>query len=427
MRTHQPSSPGRALTGLVLGLALTACAGDLNPINRLNRLSAGNAPVAAVPLNLPVDTQAQLTDFDALTRVIRERYLDPRALEGRDKAIADARARVAGGMSPARFADMLRQTLAALNDPGLELVTATELQAEVAPGGLGLVFAPPAPGAERVLALAVLPGSAADRAGIRAHDTIVRIDQQPVGLATQAELRQRLRGAIGSKVSLSVVSPGQAPREIVVTRAALLAAPAAQARRLPGTNIGYIPLNSGDAADARELIATALRGFASQPIEGLIIDLRAMQSPSFRAYEALELFAHGTAGAIMARDSKQKIEITGKNVAGSQELPLAILVGDQTRGPAESFAGMLQDLGRARLIGARTPGRTEVLASVELPSGTLGLTLPIAEVRGVRDTSWHARGPSPGVRPNAVVDKRFEDYTDDNDEMLAAAIKALGR
>ncbi|MBP7601109.1 MAG: PDZ domain-containing protein, partial [Thermoflexales bacterium] len=224
--------PGpRLALSLLAALALSACSGDLNPINRLNRASAGAAPTApAVPLDLPVVTQNQLADFDAALRLISERYIDPRALEGRTNALRETRAAVVRGMTDEAFAASLRQVLGGLNDPGIELITAADLQTEIAPGGLGVFIGPPERGAERALALSVGPGSAAELAGLRAHDAITRIDGQPVGLASTAELRRRLRGAIGSKVTLSVVSPGKAAREVSVTRAALTASPAAQAR-----------------------------------------------------------------------------------------------------------------------------------------------------------------------------------------------------
>ena len=421
--------PGpRLAIGLLAALALSACAGELNPINRLNRASAGAAPTApTVPLDLPVITQTQLADFDAALRLIADRYVDPKALEGRTNALREARAAVIRGMTDEAFAASLRQVLGELNDPGIELITAADLQSDVAPGGLGIFIGPPERGAERALALSVAPGSAAELAGLRAHDAITQIDGQPVGLASTSELRRRLRGAIGSKVTVTVVSPGKAARDVSITRGALASSPPAQARTLPGTNLAYLALAPADAGNAAEILASTLRGSGSQPAEGLILDLRSMQSPAFNTYEVAELFAHGGIGAVVERDGRQKIEITGKNVGGSQEIPLVILVGDQTRGPAESLAGLLQDLGRARIVGARTPGRTEVLANVRLPSGTMAIAFPSGDVRGIRDSVWHARGPTPGIRPTVLIDKRFEDYTEDNDEMLAAAIRAFGR
>lgn len=417
----------RALISVTAVAALAGCSGELNPLSRLARLNGSARPTAVVPINLPVAVQTQLQDFDAFVKLLRDRHVNPKVLDGQDDAISDLRAQVAKGMTDERFAATLRQLIANLKNSGVDLQAASDPQPEVASGGLGLQFAPPEPGAERVLALVIQPNSAADRAGLRAHDAIVRINGQPVGLATQAELRSKLRGAVGSQVTVSVVSPGQPARDVVITRAPLPPSAPSSARRLPETHYAYIRLTPSDAADARDIVATALRGFAAQPADGLILDLRSMQSPAFPAYEVIELFSHGPAGAIVQRTGRQKLDVTGKNIAGSQALPLVVLVGDQTRGPAETLAGMLQDLGRAKLVGARTPGRTEVMTSANLPSGRIAVSFPTAEVRGQRDTSWHVTGPTPGVRPNTLLDLRFEDYTDDADPMLDAAVTALGR
>ena len=196
-----------------------------------------------------------------------------------------------------------------------------------------------------------------------------------------------------------------------------------QHRFIDGANVAYVAPNPSDADGMRDDVAAALRDLSTdRPLDGLVLDLRTMRGPDFPLNAMLSLFVNGDeVGGNRTRSKTTKIAVRGKGVGGSQDVRLAVLVSDLTTGPAEAFAGILQDLGRARVIGNRTRGRTAVLQHVVLPMSHLELSIPNGEVLGVKKTSWYGAG----VMPEVELKTRWEDHTAEDDPVLARAQEEL--
>jgi carboxyl-terminal processing protease len=397
------------------------------------------APTPAVPIDLPLRTQAQLRDFDLAVKAVRDQYIDANAAgAGWQSAINRTREQVAQGLDDQDYVDVLTQLLAALNDADLSVARSiTSTQSLTSPANasttsaitssfsdIGIIAGMPDPGRDRVLVLAVYPNSPAEKGGLKAHDAITRIDDAPMTYAARDTILARLRGESGSSVRLRVRSPGQAERDVILQRAPINAVSAMLSKRIPNTNIGYIRPDPTDGAAMRIFVTEALRDLsAQQTLDGLVLDLRTVQRADFPSTDLLGLFANAQIGTLVDRSGKTKIEVSGKNIAGSQNMPLVVMVSDQTRGVAESFAGILQDLGRARIVGTRTPGRVAVVLPLTLPNTRVQLLIPSGEYRGVKDSSWYKKG----IQPDVPSDLTWEQFTDEDDTQLKQAVQALNR
>jgi C-terminal processing protease CtpA/Prc len=157
-------------------------------------------------------------------------------------------------------------------------------------------------------------------------------------------------------------------------------------------------------------------------LTGVILDLRvAGPSATWPLLEMLTLFADGAVGEFYTRVDSQPLEVAGVDVAGSQDLPLVLLIGADTRGLPEVFAGVLQGAGRATLVGLPTAGDTEGFSEVALPDGSR-LTLATSSVRLPDGTDFSVSGLSPDV----LVDQDWDTYTTgENDPVLRAAVAEL--
>lgn len=102
---------------------------------------------------------------------------------------------------------------------------------------------------------------------------------------------------------------------------------------------------------------------------------------------------------------------------------MVVLVSDQTVGQAEAFAGILQDLGRAQIVGQRTKGDMAQVTTMTLPNSRIQLLIPTGEFVGVKNNNW--RGADKGVKPNIESDKAWEDFTAENDAHVQQAIDVL--
>lgn len=390
-------------------------------------------PTSPALLDLPSATQSRLRDFDLAVKGLRERHIDPRIVD--DAWLAEAAAfrrslvdGAADNMDDNAYAQKLAELLAKLGDPAVVLwapSSQVNRSEEGAPfSGIGVLVGMPKPGKDRLVVLTVYAGSPAEKAGIMAHDSIVAVDGRPVTYEEREDILGRIRGPVGTTVTLTVRSPGKTEREVTVRRAPIVPAAQTVARRMPDTNIAYLLPGQGDPESLPIQITRGLRALAADKVpDGIILDLRVMQDNLFPISSMLSLFANGTVGSRHTRGGQQKIEVNGRQIGGSQDLPLVILIGDQTQGPAVSFAAMLQDLGRARLVGTRTSALVAQPLTLSLPETGLQLVMPSVEYRGIEGRVLHGTG----LAPDEDIQLAWEEFSADNDLQLERAIALLRR
>lgn len=409
--------------GAAMLLTLTACVGTPSFGSLFNR-----RVTPAVPVDVSPKVAAQLRDFDFAVQSLRDAYLNGDAINDEWQTTVDAeRLKIArGDGDETRFIESLQKIIAELNDEEVIVLPPAQSQPQSsssgAYSGIGVLIDLPREGKDRLLVLAVYPDSPADRAGIKPHDAIIAIEGEPVTFAKRNELIPKLRGETGSKVTVTVRTPGQSPRDVTLTRRPVEPRSPISYKRLPDTNIGYIAPNPTQLGTMRSDTANALRDLsAERNVDGVVLDLRIIRGNEFPLEEMLTLFVNGQVGTVQTRGKKEKIEIAGKSIAGSQELPLAVLVSELTSGQAEAFAGLLQDLGRAQIVGTKTSGQIAQFATATLPSSRLRIQIPTGDYIGVKNNSWRGKG----VTPNVLSEAAWEDFTAEDDPHIKQAVDVL--
>lgn len=274
-----------------------------------------------------------------------------------------------------------------------------------------------------VVLLGVIEGSPAEKAGLKAHDSIFEIDGSPVLLEEGLSVVDRIRGPSGSSVTLEVQTPGSPERSVEVKRAKLTSTGQLDAYEIPDTNYAYMlfppVVYTGMMDDVLENLQTFT---TNKTLEGLILDLRVAGSSRDWPFEALyTMFYNGAIGEFYNREGKQLLQVKGQDVFASQSIPLVILVGQNTQGFPEILAGSLQMHERATIVGATTPGSIETTSSYYLPDGsrifveTTSFVLPNGDEIGAN-----------GVQPDVQVEAGWDEILPDTDPVLEAAIETLG-
>jgi carboxyl-terminal processing protease len=424
----------RKLVVVFIAAALTLSACDIRSLASNSRTVAR----PTVPPDASFEKQAAIRDFDQTVNSLRALYLDRDAVGTAWQQAADAeRVKLIASDEPDASATALRTVIDLLNDPDISIQAGAPTASAF--GGIGVLADAPDTGKDRVLIMAVYPDSPAERAGIEPHDAIVAINGTPVrgeeGLAAMVNIR----GEPDTIVKLTVRTPGQADREVEVTRQIVRDTPQISYRRMPGTDVAYIrPAPSADRFESmRDDVSEALRDLTrSQALTGIILDLRAIRGNTFPLDDMLSLFVNGDriaqvrtrsnsqGGTFLTRNAANTpVNIRGKGVGGSQTVRMVILVSDLTSGQAEAFAGALQELGRAQVMGPKTSGRTVVMDRVQLPASGLLLELPVGEYLGSRGTSWYKIGVTPGT----LLEQKFGDYSQASDPVVPAAVELVLR
>jgi len=206
----------------------------------------------------------------------------------------------------------------------------------------------------------VFAESPAEKAGLRPGDILLEIDRQATSALSLDKVQELLRGMPGTKVSLLIERPAEKRRvTIEVARAELEPPPVPYAAVLPG-DIGYIALSQFSRGCSERFRQELIQLKAQAPLKGLIIDLRG--NPGGLLQEALEILN------LFLPKGELLLETRGRMPESNQKyyaqmhpfepnLPLVVLIDEQSASASEIVAGTLQDLDRAVILGHRSFGK----------------------------------------------------------------------
>ncbi|MGI6491403.1 MAG: PDZ domain-containing protein [Peptococcaceae bacterium] len=215
--------------------------------------------------------------------------------------------------------------------------------------------------------LRTIEGSPAEKAGIRAGDVIIQVDQDDLFEASLPRVIQKIRGLEGSPVRLTILRGGE-PLEFDLLRSSI-SLPSVYSELLGG-GLGYISIKFFGGSTADEFEA-ALAELQQKGAEKLVLDLR--DDPGGYLQAAVQIagsFIEKGKTVVSIVDNKQNRQVFyAEGDASARNMPLAILVNSSTASAAEILAGALQHYGMAGLIGERTFGKGTVQTIIPLENG----------------------------------------------------------
>jgi carboxyl-terminal processing protease len=223
-------------------------------------------------------------------------------------------------------------------------------------------------------------GSPAASADVKPGDLIFSIDKEPTYDWTLPEVEQKLRGPVGSEVTLLLRRGNGKPITVKIKR---VAGPfPTVTHRLEPPDIGYIRLAGFDDATTDSLAAAVkdLRQQAGSKLIGFILDLRNNPGGSFdAAVKSADAFIDkGDITLVKSRqpDTTKHVAAMPGDIANGQ--PIVALVNGGTAREAELVAGALQDDKRAVLLGSKTFGESAIETLIPLANGNGAIRLTTA-------------------------------------------------
>src|SRR3954470_3579747 len=287
--------------------------------------------------------------------------------------------------------------------------------------------------------VSVLPGSAADKAGVDTSDIIEAIEGKSTREMSLAEVQNLLSGPVGSNVNVSVVRARRAePLKLVITRD-LVKFPAVSEKIL-SENIGYIKVEAFPKGKAQE-VAAKIKAAQDQGAKKLILDLRDSSDGDINeGIATANLFLdHGTIAYLQGQKYPRET-FTADPKKATTTLPLVVLVNRGTGGPAEVLAGAVLENARGDVVGDKTFGLGSIQKVIPIPDGS-ALILSIAKYytpngKAIQDTAITpnisvADNPDHFVLPDDDDSNPSNDEpqkktkTMENDQQLQRAIQVL--
>lgn len=275
--------------------------------------------------------------------------------------------------------------------------------------------------------VAPLDGSPAARAGLRSRDRILQIDGTNTTELSLDESATRMRGAVGTPVTLTVAHEGSnVTEEIQLVRDRIALNPVyAELRSAKGSvPVGYIRLAQFSANAVPEL-TKAVQRLEQQGADAYVLDLRNNPGGLLQSgIETARLWLDG--GTIVYTVNRQGI--LGSFEASEEPLtrdPLVVLVNQGTASASEILAGALQDNGRAKLVGEKTFGKGLIQSLFNLSDGS-GLAVTVAKYETPNHTDINKLGITPDeiVTIDSTVRDRIGTETDPQYQAALAILTA---
>ena len=265
-----------------------------------------------------------------------------------------------------------------------------------------------------------MPGSPAEKAGLKPGDQIIAIDGEDMTGILPELARRKVLGPKGTTVVLTILRDGEEqPFDVEVTRASITV-PSVTSKMLEG-NVAYIRLYTFGETTTSELRKALDTLLAEKPV-GLILDLRNngggyLQTGIEVASEFIDK------GVIVIEESGDGTRENYEALPGGKatDIPMVVLVNKYSASASEIVAGAIQDHGRGKLVGETTYGKGSVQSWIPLVDDQGAVRITIARWLTPDGRQIH----KVGLTPDVEVALTEEDTQAEKDPQLDKAVELL--
>lgn len=289
-----------------------------------------------------------------------------------------------------------------------------DLEGDIEQAGIGVSFAQRE---DYVRILRTLPDNPARRAGVLAGDIVFAIDDVEVWMESADYIGQKLRGADGSKIKLTVVRDRE-KLDFEMTREKI-------------NNVSADITYENDiailsvyrfASDTGTLTKKLAEEAVSKNVKGIIVDLRNNGGGYVNAAKnMISLWVDGE--KILTQKSRTFGDSSTLALRGSailKDLKTVVLINGSTASSSEIVVGALKDYNKATIVGEKSYGKGVVQSMIEVGGGSI-----------LKVTSAHWYTPNgtgineKGIEPDITVERTYEQINKNEDPQLDKAISLL--
>ncbi len=220
----------------------------------------------------------------------------------------------------------------------------------------------------RLTVIAPIDGTPAERAGIKAGDFIIKVNEESTKDMTLVDAVQKMRGAKGTKVTLTIQREGAAEPMVFALTREIIKIESVRSKMLDG-NIGYLRVTQ----------------FQDQTAKDVSVEV----SEQFVGPNRLIVY-------IKTREGRKDDYVSHSKEQQPDDYPIIVLVNEGSASASEIVAGALQDWGRAVAVGVQTFGKGSVQTILPLGDGS-GLRLTTAKYYTPKGRSIHGVGIAPDI------------------------------
>ena len=271
--------------------------------------------------------------------------------------------------------------------------------------------------------LNVIPDGPGDRSGLKAGDSILAVNSEPVNQIEYGEVALKIRGEVGTSVELLVHREGEEDKTYTITRE-IIKVQTVSSKMLDDI-LGYIRISNFSENTGKEF-KTALNELESANMKGLILDLR--QNPggviTSCVEVAREIVPKGPIVSVIQRDGTKEVYTSDLE---QTKFPIVVLLDQNSASAAELLSGALQDTKAAVVVGKKSYGKGSVQTLIPMFRDD-GLKLTVAKYYTPNGRSIDGVGIIPDVEvslENPLPPTREINLDLENDAQLRKAEEIL--
>ena len=266
--------------------------------------------------------------------------------------------------------------------------------------------------------------SPAYKAGIKAGDVIVSVDGVEYGYDELNTIADHIKGEAGTKVKLVIERDGK-NIDFEIERAKIETNPITS--KMLEKDIGYLNLPSFDK-DVSKKLKEKIDDLTAKGAKSLILDLRNNGGGMVDECEEItDLFLDKDKTIMTTKDKKGNVQKSVTKNKKTYDLPLVILVNENTASASEILTGALKDNNRTKVIGTKTYGKGVIQSVFNLSDGS-GLKITTAEYFTPNGIEINKKGITPDIEvklPDTV--KSVYAVEEKDDTQLKKAIEELSK
>ena len=332
--------------------------------------------------NVEADTSDIYKNIEVFAEVLRQvedNYVEPqdtqKLIYGAIKGMVQSLDPHSSFMTREEHQDLLIETKGSFSGVGMEITIKDNVLTVVSP----------------------IEDTPAYKAGIKAGDKILKIDERSTIDMTSTEAVKYIRGPKGSTVKLTISREGvdrplvfNITRDVIPLRSVY--------SYLLDYDIGYIRISTFQGKTSEELESHLDKLEEGRHLKGLVLDLR--NNPGGLLTQAVEVsdvfLDSGLIVSTKGRNENQNMEESATMSENPRKYPIIVLVNGGSASAAEIVAGALQDNKRALILGTRTFGKGSVQTILPLSDGS-GLRLTTARYYTPSGRSIQLSGIAPDI------------------------------
>ena len=275
---------------------------------------------------------------------------------------------------------------------------------------------------KEVSVVEVYEGSPAARAGLERGDIVISVDGHLGTDESLDDFVQRIRGEEGTSIEM-VYKRDDQEKTIEITREEVIVP--SVSHRMLDDKIGYIRISSfvnGTQKDFED----ALADLQSQGMQGIVFDMRDNGGGMVDSVVAIldDILPAGT--VVYTMDKSGKREDYTSDDAKKIDIPVTVLVNENTASAAEIFTGAIRDFNYGTIIGTNTFGKGIVQSTVPLSDGS-AVKITVATYYTPSGECIHEKGIKPDIELEfSYADENPTEYDELKDNQVQKAMEVLG-